>query len=222
MMHYEDRVVRDSYSLTVDQVAAALTDTVLRAQLASAEDPAQGGALGALLRVDTAFAGVARWLWRLVFAGIPLALGIYLWTATGNRSLGVLAIVASPLVLLLVMGVERILSRLAGAFTSATDPMIVKAAGRGLKAGIEQGRVQVLSGAIDAELSNDQLRARAGERTVTIPSVHAAWQARASSYVVLAARPPGLRPDFAQFIVLPAGGAIAVAITERVDQHADG
>lgn len=224
-MHDEGRVVRESYVLTVDQVASALTDTVLRAQLESAEDPAQGGALGTILRVDRAFEGVARWFWRLVLAGTPLALGVYLLAVAGNRTLGTLAIVASPLVLLLVLGVEWVLSRLGRAFDSATDPLIAESGGRRLKTTIEQGRVQVLSGAIAAELSGDQLRASAGEFTVTIPSVRAAWRARAASHLVLGASPPGLRPDFARFVLLPADGKLAAEIAQRlpgVDRHAHG
>jgi hypothetical protein len=214
-MNVKGRIVREKYVLSVDQVAAALTDTVLRAQIEAAEDPAQRGALGALLRVDRVFDRMELWFLRLVFAGIPLALGVYLLVVAGSPVFGVLAIVASPIVLLLVLGVERVLFRLNRAFYAATDPMIAKSGGRRLKAAIEEERVNVLRGTVEAELAGDQLLTRAGQRTVTIPSVRTAWRAWSSSHLVLAESPPGPRPDFAKYVLLPADGAVAAAIAER-------
>jgi hypothetical protein len=214
MMQDKGRVIRETYNLTTDQVAAALTETVLRAQVEGAEHPAQGGVLGSMLRIDKAFEGVERWFLRLVLSGIPLAFGIYLLTVAGKRKLGMLAIVAGVLVLVVVVGVERVLARIGRVFDSKTDPWIAKSGGSRLRKAIQRGRVQVLTGEVDAELSGDRLLARAGGHTATIPSIRTAWRSRASSYLVLAPSPPGLRTDFAGYVVLPVGGDIAAAIVD--------
>lgn len=50
----EGRIVRESYVLNTDQVAEAMSETVLRTQLEAAQDPSQGGVLGLILRADRA------------------------------------------------------------------------------------------------------------------------------------------------------------------------
>lgn len=151
---------------------------------------------------------------RAALTGIPIAFGVYLLAVAESTLFGLLAIAASQIVLLLVLAVERILIRIGRAFDSATDPMIAKSGGRRLKAAIEEGRVEVLHGPVKGELRGGYLLARAGGSTVTISSVQTAWQARASSHLVLAENPPGARSDFGKILVLPASGDIATAIAE--------
>ena len=182
--------------------------------MTAAYNPTQGRVTGTILRVDRAFEGIERWTLRLILAGIPLALGVYLLVSLDSRTFGMLSIAAGPIVLLAVLGVERILSRLGRAFDSTTDPLIAKAGGSRLRQALEEGRVQVLRGTVEAELSGGRLVARAGDLIVTIPSVRAAWRSTTSAHMVLAASRPGVRPDFTKCVLLPADGRIATAIAE--------
>ncbi|MEM9405150.1 MAG: hypothetical protein AAGA81_03845 [Acidobacteriota bacterium] len=207
--------VRESYGLTPDQVATALTETVLRAQIASAEDPDQGGVLGSLQRADRAVERVEGGIARLVFAGAPIALGVFLLAVAGKTTLGLLAIGAGVLALLFIRGLEGFSSWFDRRVDAATDPLVAGSGRRKIRAALEKGSVSTLNGEVEAELVGDRLVARSGALTVTIPSVRGAWRAQGSSHLVLAETAPGLRPDFSKCVVLPAGGDVAAAIAER-------
>lgn len=214
-MQQEDAATSERFVLTDEQVATALTETVLRAQIEMAGGSTQG-VLGGILQVDRAFEGVERWGLRAVFAGIPLALGLWLFFVGDNRFLGGLLILASPVVLLAVIVIQRLFSGIGRSIDSATNPMIAKSGGARLRKAIEQGKVSVLKGTVNAEISGDRLTAGNGSTTATIPSIRSAWRADASTYLVLAASRPNLRPDFSQFVVLPRAGKLAKVIVERV------
>lgn len=204
--------LQESYELSPEQVATALSDTVLRALLALSKDLARGGPLGAFQSVDRVVELVRRWFLRLVLGGVPLAFGIYLIAVAGQSKLGILAIAASFVLLLLVQVLEWLFARVGKAFDSATDFLVTGPGGRRLRKAIERGQVKVLSGTLHAELAGDRLSVRSEERTVTIPSTRTAWRARTPSYLVVSANAPGLPPEYSDYVLLPADGEIATAI----------
>ncbi|MEM6571255.1 MAG: hypothetical protein AAF957_22785 [Planctomycetota bacterium] len=214
-MPRENTTVRETYTLTSEEVATALSETVLSAQIASAEDPDQGGVTGSLQRADRAIERAEGGIVRFVFAGAPIALGIYLLAVAGYMKLGLLAIAVGLFVLLLFRGLEGLASWFGRRVDSATDSVVADSGRRKIRAAIERWSVSTLNGAVEAELVGDRLVARSGALTVTIPSVRDAWRALGSSHLILAEGAPGLRPDFAKVVVLPAGGDVATAIGER-------
>lgn len=178
-------MIQEAYSMTPTEMADALSRTVLRAQLTD-------GPGAAFDRAERTLDGFGAWVVRLVFAGTPLALGIYLLVATEWRQLGLMALGVAVVVYLMVVGFQRMQGRFEGAIDSKADAMIARSGRGGLQKAMEQGKLAALHGDLRAELTEELLQVHGnGGHTVTIPDVHAAWRASTDRWLVLGADSPG-------------------------------
>ncbi|MEO0480485.1 MAG: hypothetical protein AAF196_13465 [Planctomycetota bacterium] len=204
-MHDPAKPIRESYALTAEEAASALAATVVRAQMSSVEETRIG-------RLERRTEGVDDWGLRILVAGAPMALGIYLLVKTSWHQLGLALIGLSGVAYFLVVAFQRVRNRVDKAVDGAVDPMIARSSRGGLKKAIETGAARVLHGNLEARFEGRALVVSGGGQTFELADTDAAWLADAGPHLVVGDKVPELRSQVGSYVVLSAGGSVASAI----------